>query len=115
MTSIEEITDDMDVQDVRPHVRKGDGIVSLTNSLLQPKIQEVEDGEEDVGGGEVAVSDAVQSKAERKARKSLQGIGLKKVAGVNRVTMRRPRGVSFIPRVRRLNQRLTDLCSTFLL
>lgn len=60
----------------------------------QPKIQEVEeDGEEEVGG-EVAITDAIQSKAERKARKSLQGIGLKRVNGVNRVTMRRPRGVS---------------------
>ena len=60
-----------------------------------------EEGDEEVGavggaglGGEVSISDAVQSKAERKSRKSLQGIGLKKVNGVNRVTMRRPRGVS---------------------
>ncbi|UZJ53999.1 hypothetical protein CBS101457_003319 [Exobasidium rhododendri] len=67
MTSIEEITDD--IQDV-----------------------DEEEGEEDDGGGDVAISDAIQSKAERKSRKSFQGIGLKKVAGVNRVTMRRPRG-----------------------
>lgn len=65
-------------------------------SLPRPKIQEVEeDGEEEVDGGEVTITDAIQSKAERKARKSLQGIGLKRVNGVNRVTMRRPRGVSF--------------------
>jgi nascent polypeptide-associated complex subunit alpha len=44
----------------------------------------------------VAITDAVQSKAERKARKSMQGIGLKKVGGINRVTMRRPRGVSAV-------------------
>ena len=54
-----------------------------------------EEEEEEEEGGEVAITDAVQSKAERKARKSLQGIGLKKVVGVNRVTMRRPRGVSW--------------------
>lgn len=54
----------------------------------------MQEEEEEEEGGEVAITDAVQSKAERKARKSLQGIGLKKVMGVNRVTMRRPRGVS---------------------
>lgn len=39
-------------------------------------------------------SDKVASRAERKSRKALQGIGLKKVGGITRVTMRRPRGVS---------------------
>jgi hypothetical protein len=34
------------------------------------------------------------SKNEKKARKALEGMGLKKVEGITRVTLRRPRGVS---------------------
>lgn len=45
------------------------------------------DGE--VGGN----FDKLQSRAERKARKALLGLGLKKVPGINRVTLRRPKGV----------------------
>lgn len=37
--------------------------------------------------------DRVQSRPERKSRKTLQGIGLKRVPGIKRVTLRRPRGV----------------------
>lgn len=45
--------------------------------------------------GDVTVPDRVQSRAERKSRKSMQGIGLKQIPGIKRVTLRRPRGVSF--------------------
>lgn len=48
------------------------------------------DAEGDVGGN----FDKLQSRAERKARKALLGLGLKKVPGINRVTLRRPKGVS---------------------
>lgn len=48
----------------------------------------------DEAGADVNASDKVANRAERKTRKQLQGIGLKKVAGITRVTMRRPRGVS---------------------
>lgn len=34
------------------------------------------------------------SKNEKKSRKALEGLGLKKVEGITRVTLRRPRGVS---------------------
>jgi nascent polypeptide-associated complex subunit alpha len=48
-------------------------------------------------GGDVDTSatmgdDTPQGRAERKARKSLAKLGLKKVEGINRVTMRRPKG-----------------------
>ncbi|KAL7413307.1 NAC domain-containing protein [Mrakia frigida] len=43
--------------------------------------------------GELA---SVQSRSERKARKALTGLGLKKVAGINRVTIRRPKNMLFV-------------------
>lgn len=47
--------------------------------------------------GEVGANlEKFQSRAERKARKALIGLGLKKVAGINRVTLRRPKGVRII-------------------
>ncbi|PWN96331.1 nascent polypeptide-associated complex, alpha subunit [Tilletiopsis washingtonensis] len=47
-------------------------------------------------GGDVTIGEHVTSKPERKARKSLQNIGLKKVQGITRVTMRRPRGHLYV-------------------
>ena len=35
-----------------------------------------------------------QSRAERRSRKLMQGVGLKKIEGIQRVTLKRPRGVS---------------------
>jgi len=47
--------------------------------------------------GEVGAGlDKFQSRAERKARKALLALGLKKVPGINRVTLRRPKGVLFV-------------------
>lgn len=46
--------------------------------------------------GEVDVPERIQSRAERKSRKTLQNIGLKKVPGIQRVTLRRPRGVRIV-------------------
>ena len=40
-----------------------------------------------------AALDKIQSRAERKARKALLGLGLKKVPGITRVTLRRPKNV----------------------
>lgn len=40
-----------------------------------------------------AALDKIQSRSERKARKALLGLGLKKVSGITRVTLRRPKGV----------------------
>ena len=40
-----------------------------------------------------AALDKIQSRSERKARKALLGLGLKKVQGITRVTLRRPKNV----------------------
>jgi nascent polypeptide-associated complex subunit alpha len=40
-----------------------------------------------------AALDKIQSRAERKARKALLGLGLKKVPDITRVTLRRPKNV----------------------
>ncbi|KAF8162892.1 NAC domain-containing protein [Crassisporium funariophilum] len=43
-----------------------------------------------------AALDKIQSRSERKARKALLGLGLKKVPGITRVTLRRPKNVLFV-------------------
>ena len=45
-------------------------------------------------GADVSIPASIQNRSERKSRKSLQNIGLKRVTGITRVTMKRPRGVS---------------------
>ena len=40
-----------------------------------------------------AALDKIQSRSERKARKALLGLGLKKVPAITRVTLRRPKNV----------------------
>src|SRR5712691_221799 len=40
-----------------------------------------------------AALEKIQSRSERKARKALLGLGLKKVTGITRVTLRRPKNV----------------------
>lgn len=58
--------------------------------MLQLKVQDAGADAEDT---EVGVPDRVQSRAERKSRKALQNIGLKRIPDIKRVTLRRPRGV----------------------
>jgi hypothetical protein len=41
-----------------------------------------------------AALEKIQSRSERKARKALLGLGLKKIPGITRVTLRRPKNVS---------------------
>lgn len=43
-----------------------------------------------------AALDKIQSRAERKARKSLLTLGLKRVPGITRVTLRRPKNILFV-------------------
>ncbi|OJT10755.1 Nascent polypeptide-associated complex subunit alpha [Trametes pubescens] len=43
-----------------------------------------------------AALDKIQSRSERKARKALITLGLKKVPGITRVTLRRPKNVLFV-------------------
>ncbi|PWN39758.1 nascent polypeptide-associated complex, alpha subunit [Ceraceosorus guamensis] len=59
-------------------------------------LQVESDGEGQATGGDVTIGEHVLSKPERKSRKSLQGIGLKRVPGITRVTMRRPRGHLYV-------------------
>lgn len=42
-----------------------------------------------------AALEKIQSRSERKARKALLSLGLKKVPGITRVTLRRPKNVCF--------------------
>ena len=42
-----------------------------------------------------AALDKIQSRSERKARKALLSLGLKKVPSITRVTLRRPKNVRF--------------------
>ncbi|KIM49479.1 hypothetical protein M413DRAFT_438664 [Hebeloma cylindrosporum] len=55
---------------------------------------EHDDHEEDPTSA--AALDKIQSRSERKARKALLGLGLKKVPGITRVTLRRPKNVLFV-------------------
>ncbi|KAI0709310.1 nascent polypeptide-associated complex, alpha subunit [Earliella scabrosa] len=43
-----------------------------------------------------AALDKIQSRSERKARKALLSLGLKRVPGITRVTLRRPKNVLFV-------------------
>jgi len=67
-----------------------------------PTIEEVHSDHEDVANvdagsdNDVPGLDKIQSRAERKARKALLGLGLKKVPGITRVTLRRPKGLLFV-------------------
>ncbi|PWN28985.1 nascent polypeptide-associated complex, alpha subunit [Jaminaea rosea] len=73
--SIEEITDD--VQDIQ---------VNNGSDSEAPAAE----------GADVAIPASVQNRSERKSRKSLQNIGLKRVSGITRVTMKRPRGHLYV-------------------
>ncbi|KAF8332393.1 NAC domain-containing protein [Cantharellus anzutake] len=64
-----------------------------------PTIEEVHSDHDDVALGsdnELGALDKIQSRSERKARKALAGLGLKKVSGITRVTLRRPKGLLFV-------------------
>ncbi|PWN90937.1 nascent polypeptide-associated complex subunit alpha [Acaromyces ingoldii] len=72
-------------------------VEEITDDVQDLNVQEEEAESGAAGlGGDVTVGEQVSNKAERKARKSLQNIGLKKVQGITRVTMRRPRGHLYV-------------------
>ncbi|KAN0062961.1 GAL4 enhancer protein [Thecaphora frezii] len=72
--------------------------MSATVEEIADDVQDltVQDNVESDEAGEVSVTDKVQSRAERKSRKALQNLGLKRVPGITRVTMRRPRGHLYV-------------------
>jgi nascent polypeptide-associated complex subunit alpha len=54
------------------------------------------DHEHDEDPTSAAALDKIQSRSERKARKALLGLGLKKVPSITRVTVRKPKNVLFV-------------------
>ena len=65
----------------------------------EKKVQEVEDdsssdSEGEEGGIPAGSSVTVHSRNEKKARKAIAKLGLKKIEGITRVTLRRPKNVS---------------------
>jgi len=52
--------------------------------------------EGDAHGSSMTELDPNQSRAEKKARKALSKMGLQKVEGINRVVLRRPKGMLFV-------------------
>lgn len=84
-------------------------IEELPDDAVDKKVAEVEDApsssdseeREEAAGGEgesgipAGSSVTVHSRNEKKARKSIAKLGLKHVPGITRVTLRRPKNVSF--------------------
>lgn len=57
------------------------------HELIEPEAEQEEDPTSN------AALEKIQSRSERKARKALLSLGLKKVPGITRVTIRRPKNV----------------------
>lgn len=62
--------------------------------MLSRSLEEISSGDEGAVGGQLDLSNL--SKGETKARKALSKLGLKKVDGINRVVLRRPKGLLFV-------------------
>jgi nascent polypeptide-associated complex subunit alpha len=64
------------------------------------EVSDSSDSEGEAGEGEANIpagsAVAVHSRNEKKARKAIGKLGLKHVPGITRVTLRRPKGVSYI-------------------
>jgi len=82
---------------------------SLAIAQMSATIEEVISDHSDHGGHDhdhdhdheddptsAAALDKIQSRSERKARKALLGLGLKKISGITRVTLRRPKNFLFV-------------------
>lgn len=83
---IEELADDV------PASKKGAEVEEASSSGDDSDDGETPGaGEGDVSSGPMSV---VHSRNEKKARKSIAKLGLVKVPGITRVTLRRPKGVS---------------------
>ncbi len=73
---------------------KDEAPVVLTTEEKQVKVgvdaTSDSEGEDELAGGS---AEALQSRAEKKARKLIQKLGLKQVPSITRVTLRRPKNV----------------------
>lgn len=70
----------------------------LDDMLDKSKLGNAEESSDEEGqvakAGDVDSKTEVTSRGERKARKALSKLGLVRITGINRVVMRRPKGVS---------------------
>ena len=75
---------------------------SLTRTQMSATIEEIHsdhsghEHEVEEDPTSQAALEKIQSRSERKARKALLGLGLKKVPNITRVTLRRPKNVLFV-------------------
>ncbi|KAI9817492.1 MAG: GAL4 enhancer protein [Pycnora praestabilis] len=83
---IEELADD-------EPVKKGAEVEEASDSS-DSEVEATGEGEASIGAG---ASVAVHSRNEKKARKAIAKLGLKHVPGITRVTLRRPKNVSWTP------------------
>jgi nascent polypeptide-associated complex subunit alpha len=68
----------------------------IAEQPVDQRVEELEDELPELEESEISAADTPQSRGEKKARKAIKALGLKKVDGITRVTMRRPRGVSSV-------------------
>lgn len=83
MASITEMNQLDDMLDKNMNLNKGEEANDAASEVSS------DDGAAEKGGMKIEVV----SRGEKKARKALSKLGLKRVEGINRVTMRRPKGV----------------------
>ncbi|CAO3674850.1 unnamed protein product [Umbelopsis vinacea] len=68
----------------------------IAEQPVDQRVEELEDELPELEESEISAADTPQSRGEKKARKAIKALGLKKVDGITRVTMRRPRGVLLV-------------------
>ncbi len=85
---IEEITDD-------PPAKKGAEVDDASSSSDSDDAEAAGGDGEGEAGISAGSSVTVHSRNEKKARKSIAKLGLKHVPGITRVTLRRPKNVSY--------------------
>ncbi|KAI9571298.1 nascent polypeptide-associated complex alpha subunit [Boletus coccyginus] len=66
------------------------------SATIEEVLSDHSDHEQEEDPTSQAALEKIQSRSERKARKALLGLGLKKVPNITRVTLRRPKNVLFV-------------------
>jgi nascent polypeptide-associated complex subunit alpha len=88
-----------ELPDEEPDTKKGGATAedAADDSSSDSEHEAGEGGEATIPAGSAV---AVHSRNEKKARKAIGKLGLKQVPGITRVTLRRPKGVSWDPEYR---------------
>jgi nascent polypeptide-associated complex subunit alpha len=87
-------------------------IEEIASDQSEHELDPEEEQEEDPTSA--AALEKIQSRSERKARKALLGLGLKKVTGITRVTLRRPKNVRLMKHpLRLLSSDSSNITATF--